>query len=198
MKSSLKKSIFGVGLLSLIVTGVLFYKKPQLFSSYELGDPIDSLNHVIVYYNGNTGTVIGRNTSVNGYNIGLKYQCVEFVKRYYYEFYHHEMPNSYGHAFSFYNKTLKDGVRNLERDLMQYTNPSATKPQVGDLIVMDAGSLSGFGHVAIVSEVREDEVEIIQQNPGATASSRVWFDLNSSNGNFHIEHSRVLGWLRME
>src|SRR5690554_7449178 len=61
----------------------------------EVGKAIDSLNNVLVYYNGDVGTVIGRNTR-NGYNLGLKFQCVEFVKRYYYEFYNHEMPDSYG------------------------------------------------------------------------------------------------------
>lgn len=46
------------------------------------GAPLDSLNGVVVYYNDGMGAVHGRNT-VDGYNVGLKYQCVEFVKRYY-------------------------------------------------------------------------------------------------------------------
>lgn len=198
MSSFFKKSIVCVVLLGLISTGILFIKKPQLFSSYELGDAIDSLNHVKVFYNGNTGTVLGRNTAANGYNIGLKYQCVEFVKRYYFEFYKHEMPNSYGHAVSFFDKSLSDGEINKDRDLIQCENPSAFIPQIGDLIVLDATSINGYGHVAIISEVRKDEIQIIQQNPGATANSRVWYDLKLNNGKYLIDNSRVLGWLRMK
>jgi len=198
MNSFFKKLVVCVVLIGLTLTGILFIKKPQLFSRYELGDPIDSLNHVKVYYNGNTGTVLGRNTAANGYNIGLKYQCVEFVKRYYFEFYKHEMPNSYGHAVSFFDKSLSDGEINKDRDLIQFENPSAAIPKIGDLIVLDATTINGYGHVAIISDVREDEIQIIQQNPGASASSRVWYDLNRSNGKYLIDNSRVPGWLRMK
>ncbi|HRH39166.1 MAG TPA: CHAP domain-containing protein, partial [Flavobacteriales bacterium] len=61
------------------------------------GAPIDSLHGVIVYHNDGMSATHGRNT-VDGYNVGLRYQCVEFVKRYYLEHYHHRMPNSYGNA----------------------------------------------------------------------------------------------------
>ncbi len=38
------------------------------------GDPLDSLNGVVVYCNGGFSGNSGRNV-VDGYNIGLKYQC---------------------------------------------------------------------------------------------------------------------------
>ncbi|MDW5290896.1 hypothetical protein [Formosa sp. PL04] len=62
------------------------------------------------------GHVSGRNTTPDGYNLGLKYQCVEFVKGYYYEHYNHKMPDSYGHAKSFFNSGIKDGKRRNQRD----------------------------------------------------------------------------------
>ena len=37
------------------------------------GDPLDSLNGVVVFYNAGIGNVSGRNV-VDGYNVGLKYQ----------------------------------------------------------------------------------------------------------------------------
>lgn len=164
----------------------------------EVGKAIDSLNNVHVYYNGDVGTVIGRNTR-NGYNLGLKFQCVEFVKRYYYEFYNHEMPDSYGHALSFYNPNIKDGYLNSQRALMQFSNPSATKPQVGDLLVMDATPFNSYGHVAIISKVEDNKIEIIQQNPGPNNPSRENFDLkNYENSTWKVENDRILGWLRKE
>lgn len=196
----MKKTLFV--LLALIVVsalGLLFYRKATAPSrEYTIGEPLDSLNHVVVYYNGGTGNVSGRNTAPDGYNIGLKYQCVEFVKRYYYEYYRHQMPNSYGNAIDFFNKTLKDGQFNADRDLIQYTNPSKSKPQVGDLIIMDATFSNAYGHVAIVSRVSDNEVEIIQQNAGNPDHPREVYDLEPGDGMWEIDHSRILGWLRMK
>ncbi len=193
----MKKWIFFFLFTTLVVIGFFVYKKnPLLFSSYKVGDPIDSLNHVVVYYNSGTGNISGRNTAPDGYNIGLKYQCVEFVKRYYYQHYQHKMPNAFGNAVDFFNKSLKDGEWNADRGLFQYSNPSASEPQIGDLIILDATSLNGYGHVAIISDVGTNSIEIIQQNGGKYASTRIQYGLSPGKGSWEIENSRVLGWLR--
>lgn len=198
----MKKKLFLF--LTIIAAGIFvffLYKKNEGLGSshvYQIGDRLDSLNHVVVYYNGGMGNVSGRNTSPDGYNIGLKYQCVEFVKRYYYQYYKHKMPNAYGNAIDFFNKTLKDGELNTDRNLVQFTNPSKSKPQIGDLIIMDATWTNEYGHVVIVSNVSEDEVEIIQQNAGNPDHPRDLFDLELNNGLWEIDHSRILGWLRMK
>lgn len=163
----------------------------------EVGVPLDSLNGVKVYYNGSVSNVSGRNLGVDGYNLGLKYQCVEFVKRYYYEHYNHKMPNSYGHAKDFFAKQLADGQINPERNLTQFNNPSSSKPQIGDLLIIDGNAFNPYGHVAIISQVYNDKVEIIQQNPGPAASSRVSIDLKYSDGKWKLNQSDILGWLRM-
>lgn len=197
----MKKALFL--LLAIAATSVLvifLYQRNAGYSphNYQIGDRLDSLNHVIVYYNGGMGNVSGRNTSPDGYNIGLKYQCVEFVKRYYYEYYKHKMPNAYGNAIDFFDRGLKDGALNKDRGLIQYTNPSKSKPQVGDLIIMDATWTNEYGHVVIVSNVTDDEVEIIQQNAGNPDHPRDVFDLEQADGLWEIDHSRILGWLRMK
>ncbi len=176
-------------LLSIYKLAILFNFNP----SYSAGEKIDSLNHVIVYCNGDLGDESGRNTTEDGYNLGLKYQCVEFVKRYYYEVYNHKMPNSYGNAIDFFNKSLKDGQLNEERNLIQFTNGSFSKPQIGDLVILDGTISNQFGHVAIISKVNDDEIEIIQQNTG---ESRNEIDLDYNEGKWRIDKSRVLGWLR--
>ena len=166
--------------------------------SMEVGDKVDSLNGVFVYYNSNTGNVLGRNTTADGYNLGLKYQCVEFVKRYYYEHLNHKMPDSYGHAKDFFVKGVADGKMVKHRNLHQYTNPSASKPKVNDLLVYDGNAFNKYGHVAIVSKVTDNKVEIIQQNPGALAPSRETYKLSKKDGKWKIEKSKALGWLRKE
>lgn len=188
-------------LIFLIIGFSLFFifnkiKAINFNRNYEVGQAIDSLNSVVVYFNGGTGNVTERNT-IDGYNLGLKYQCVEFVKRYYYEYYNHKMPDSYGHAVSFFNSNLKDGEKNEQRNLAQFTNPSQTKPQVGDLLVFKKTIFNRFGHVAIIASVSDTEIEIIQQNPGAFGKSRVRFTLfQNENGFWKIENKKILGWLR--
>lgn len=165
--------------------------------SYEVGQALDSLNGVVVYYNGAVDHTAGRNTSPDNYNIGIRYQCVEFVKRYYYEYLHHKMPDSYGHAKDFFNEEIPDGDLNKKRNLVQFRNGGASRPMADDLVVFAPTVFNSYGHVAIVSGVTEDEVEIIQQNPGPFGKSREKFSLVKTSSGWKIANERILGWLRL-
>lgn len=185
---------------ALISTSCFIYNyidKRSLHHTYHIGQMIDSLNGVYVYHNVRVSHSEGRNTSKDGYNIGLKYQCVEFVKRYYYEYYHHKMPDSYGNAKDFYDNKIKDGELNSARNLLQFSNPSKSKPKVGDLIILDGHFGNKYGHVAIISAINKNSITIIQQNPGIFDKSRVDMGLDSAGNKFKIDNARVLGRLRM-
>ena len=106
------------------------------------------------------------------------------------------MPDSYGHAIDFYDPSLTDGQRNGRRGLLQFANPSASKPQERDILVFNKTATNPFGHVAIVSAVIGDELEIIQQNAGPGGSSRVRLPLVNQHGRWLLKNRRVLGWLR--
>jgi hypothetical protein len=103
-----KNSIFKV-LVTLLLTAIVIYawKNYNLNPTYKFGQKIDDFNGVAVYYNGKISTVKGRNVTADLYNLGLKYQCVEFVKRYYYKKLNHKMPNSYGNAKDFVQESAK-------------------------------------------------------------------------------------------
>lgn len=180
--------------------GVIYYGLMHwnVNPSHQVGDIVDELNGVNVYYNGGISHVEGRNLTQDGYNLGLKYQCVEFVKRYYYEFYGHKMPDSYGHAIAFFDQKLQNGQLNESRGLMQYANGTLVKPQEGDLVVYTSTLANAYGHVAIVSAVRGSEVEIIQQNPGPFGVSREVYPLSQSESGWRIEYDRILGFLRLQ
>jgi hypothetical protein len=156
------------------------YNKPIV--QYEVGDVVDTLDNVLVYYNGNVNHVSERNLAKDGYNLGLKYQCVEFVKRYYYEHLSHKMPDSYGYAMEIYDSRFGDGQLNTKRNLLQFKNGSSSKPKVKDLIVFDGHEFNPYGHVAIVSKVGEDIIEITQQNPGPNSPSRDRIALYQKDG----------------
>lgn len=187
-----------IGLLILGFVGQWTFKKFNFNMKLEVGQKMDSLNGVFVYYNGAVDNVTERNTTKDGYNLGLKYQCVEFVKRYYYEHLNHKMPGSYGHAKDFFDKTLADGQINKQKNLTQYSNPSRTKPKMDDLLIYSETLFNKYGHVAIVSKVSRNEIEIIQQNPGTFGESRELFQLENKDGSWTISNDRILGWLRKE
>lgn len=192
-----KRALFiGIGIISLFIASYTIYTQVNAQQKHFIGEPIDSLNHVVVYYNGSVNNVEGRNTTSDGYNIGQKYQCVEFVKRYYYEYLNHKMPDSYGHAKDFFNPKIKDGKLNPARNLIQYSNPSEEKPTISDLIVFNKTRYNSHGHVAIVSDVTENDIEVIQQNPGPKGKSRVRYHINFIDGKWRIDNDRILGWLR--
>lgn len=186
--------IFGVLLCVLVV--FFAYRNTTVIATPEIGQKIDSLNGVAVYYNGSVNHVKGRRVTKDGYNLGLKFQCVEFVKRYYYEHLNHKMPNSYGHAKDFFNPNIKDGKLNKQRNLIQYTNPSSSKPKVDDLLVYSGTIFNTYGHVSIISQVSDNSIEIIQQNPGPGGASRLQFNLKNENGLWKIENHQIMGWLR--
>ena len=165
-------------------------------SSGKVGVKVDAYNGVAIYDNGSVRNVSGRNVTADGYNLGLKYQCVEFVKRFYYEYYDHKMPDSYGHARDFFNHSVPDGGYNKQRALTQYAQGSSTKPKSNDLIIFGPTPYNEFGHVAIVSKVKSNQIEIAQQNPGRGNSSRALYSLSNSGGKWSIGNQYVLGWLR--
>jgi surface antigen len=171
----------------LVIVGCVYwgYKKKIVFRA---GIQLDSYNGIPVYYN--TSGNHGRSVAPDGYPIGKKYQCVEFVKRYYYYHYNHKMPNPWGHAINFFNPRLKDGSLNEERNLIQYNQGSKSKPKEGDILVFK----SNYGHVAIVSEVTDCEIEIVQQN--VFIKTRDNFNLIFKNDLWYVDNDRVKCWLR--
>jgi len=193
-KISRRKILFAV---SIIIAGAIIWtcKKFVPYPQHTVGEVIDMYNGVEVYYNGEVDNVSGRNIQDN-YNIGLKYQCVEFVKRYYYQVFKHKMPDSYGHAVSFFDKRLSDGQINTKRGLIQYGNPSRVKPAANDILVYEGTLINPYGHVSIVINVTDDEIEIIQQNPGPFKPTREKMKIERNNGLWEIKESRVLGRLR--
>lgn len=166
------------------------------FDMPSAGTPIDSLNGVEVYYNGAFDKTYGRNVTPDGYNLGLNYQCVEFIKRYYYERFDHKMPNSYGHAVDFFDQSIKNDVAfNGNRGLFQYWNGNTARPKVDNIVVFKTEGINVFGHIGIISKITENEIEMVQQNYGL--KSRITYQLKTVMGRHYIDDKEVIGWLSM-
>lgn len=183
--------------ITIVLIISVFFTLSFRWANMDLGKKLDSLNGVSVYYNGSDFTnVSGRNVAPDGYNLGLKYQCVEFVKRYYYEHLNHKMPNTYGHAKDFFDQSLGDKGFNQKRGLMQYRNVREFAPQVNDILVYNGYAGNRFGHVAIISQIGADYIEIVQQNMGTRTRIKIpyvkYMQYNT------VADYNILGWLRKE
>ena len=201
MKFKRKSNSNRMAVIKLLITRTLVMVVVMIIGSSfftpKIGDAIDSIHGVKVYYNGsNFARSYGRNLAPDGYNLGLKYQCVEFVKRYYYQVYHHKMPNTQGNARDFFDKKLADRAYNKKRGLMQYRNVREYIPKAGDLLVYDSYPGNPFGHVAIIAEVGPEHVVIVQQNIGTLTRERL--KLVKFMDYYTIADYDILGWLRLE
>lgn len=186
--------------VAVMVVGVALYvaaTRINLNLGHEVGEVLDQYNGVPVYYNGAINQVAGRHVAPDGYNLGLRWQCVEFVKRYYHQRLGHRMPQDRGNAKDFFDVRVPNGATNAARGLQQFTNGAGERPQVDDLVVFAPWLFNRYGHVAIVSAVGPDHVEVIQQNPGPFGSSRERYPLKRDADGLRVEHPRLLGWLRL-
>lgn len=170
--------------------------KPARKSS-TVAKAIDKYKGVEIYDNGKVRNTFGRNVTDDGYNLGLKYQCVEFVKRFYYEYFDHKMPDSYGNAKDFYNSGLSQGGFNTARGLNQFRNKGNVAPKVNDILVFGPTPYNRFGHVAVVSKVKASSIEMVQQNAGPGNPSRESIPLMTDGKVWKVDDPYLLGWLRM-
>jgi hypothetical protein len=108
------------------------------------------------------------------------------------------MPDAMGHAKHFFDPEFADGQVNIKRDLIQYTNGSISAPQVEGIIIFSPTILNPYGHVAIVSNVFDESIQVIQQNAGPFSSSRDFYRLIKKDSHWYIAGKSTLGWLRMK
>ncbi|PTX99468.1 CHAP domain-containing protein [Verrucomicrobia bacterium LW23] len=159
---------------------------------------IDSYRGVKVYDNGPDFVKShGRHFSLTGYYYGQRWQCVEYIKRFYFDALGHAMPEVFGHARDFFDNETPQGEVNAKRDLLQYRNGGNVPPQADDLLVSQLIA-GGYGHVAIITKVQGNVVDVVQQNCGAD-NTRVTLQLQKdADGNYHLEMygQPVAGWLR--
>lgn len=178
--------------LVISLLGVIQYLKRD---EAKIGREIDSYKGVVVYDNGKSPeNNYGHHYSEDGYYYGEKWQCVEFVKRFYYDSKGYRIPDIFGNAKDFYDPAVAQGKLNHRRGLLQFRNGGNVRPEVDDLLVFTSGK---YGHVAIVTAVNEDSIEIIQQN--VMGQPRQILPLTIKKDQYSIETTKPpAGWLRKE
>ena len=164
-------------------------------SEIKCGDSIGSHNGITAYYNdGFNSCGSGRHMSRDGYSYGFKWQCIEYVRRYYKDYLNHKMPNRYGNASDYFINTLAHGSLNTERDLIQYKNGYTEKPKEGDILVFQ-NIAPPYGHVRLVTKVNGSVINVIEQNTGTSCYSTL--SLSQSGQNWTISDD-CTGFLRKQ
>lgn len=160
----------------------------------EVGSEIGRYKNVPAYQNGKVITTShGKHYANDGYYYGQKWQCVEYVKRFYHVAHSHHMPSVWGHACDFFNPEIPHGELNPARGMLQFQNGGNTAPMADDLLVFRAGTL---GHVAIITKVNKNTIEVIQQN--VHGSARSVHALSLVDGIYTVGTvKKPAGWLRL-
>ncbi|MBM3712836.1 MAG: CHAP domain-containing protein [Actinobacteria bacterium] len=153
---------------------------------------LGSYNGVKIYSNGSISYASNDYNNYNGTNTGMKWQCVEFVNRYYLIVNNKNIRIAGTNAVDYYSTAS-------QRSMYNYANNSSVSPAVGDILCFGGG----LGHVAIIREVGSNYVRITQQN-GTNTTSDLNFTLTMSvsNGNYNISATNlssslyIQGWLK--
>ena len=155
---------------------------PAALSITNCGDSLGSFNGVTAYYNSGGINSCGNRhwSSDRTYSYGFKWQCVEYVRRYYYDYLNHKMAETYGDAARYFKVNIPSGSINTERGLVQYHNGSIM-PQVNDLLIFQ-NMADGLGHVSIVTNVTDSTVSTIAQNIGGGCINFLSLDKNIISG----------------
>lgn len=194
-----QKTLIGLLALAGIAVSITVLQRkrtaaPKILKWPELGEVAHPHNGVQIYSNGlEVFNSHGKHHAADGYYYGRKWQCVEFIKRYYHDAHDHQMPNVWGHAKDFYQSDLTHGSINQGRNMLQFANCHSEKPQADDLLVWNN---EPYGHVAVIAEVHDDHIVVAQQNIYGAPLEEL--KLTLENGQWTIiDDTKPAGWLRL-
>lgn len=181
-------------------SGLTFYTRPIRIVAVPTGwgASLQSLNGVVVKSNGYGGfssTDYLLDAAI--YGSSQKYQCVNYIQRYYKDIYNRTIGNANGgHYWTNY----------LSHNLTQRINNGAGIPQQGDIICFTKpGSV---GHVGIVAGVYSGKLRVFQENVGQTDNNGQFcsgykdFTFTTNGSTYNVDASSgltgytTLGWVR--
>lgn len=121
---------------------------------------------------------------------GIKWDSAEFVNRYFIATYNHS-PMWEGPAGHWYQEARNYGLKRL-------ANCGSVRPEVGDMLVSEGGPA---GHAAIIREVTDHSVTVIQQNWfESPADNHHTLTMNSSGHRYCVapfgDSYPIAGWVR--
>ena len=124
----------------------------------------------------------------NGGNPSTKHQCTEFVREFCaVNFFHDDRKFGITYAQELFDKGPELGFS-------AYSNGGSTAPQPDDILCYSGGQ-SGYGHVAIIMEVNDNSIKIIDENRSCSSA----YATLTKSGNYlynNLDGYQIQGWLR--
>jgi len=168
------------------------------------GDSIGITNQNVIAFSNNDQSKDTKNKSKpNYYNeiyTGLKYECVEFVRRWLIIVYGITF-ESVNHAKNIFELKNFYSIKNSLININEFLNGSYNNIYFGDLIIWNyKGEFSSYGHVAIVVKIKNNFIYIAEQNTsnkswnGKKYSRKLLFDNNLLVDKDYTD-TEILGWI---
>jgi hypothetical protein len=186
--------ILSLGLFSLIL----------LFGTndIEFGEEIGRVNNVVAYSSHNTKMNLEKNyIKVNNASIftGLKWQCVEFARRYLvlkHNITFQEIDNAY-QIFDLNNFFYINNNKLITINIKKCINGTCNIIKEGSLLIWDH-NVDDTGHVAVITKVNKDNINIAEQN----RENKKWknnysrqINFKYINNNIYILDNHIIGWI---
>ena len=202
----MKKYLLSLVLGLMVWQGGIGQCTPPTNSYSSQGIEIGNFDGVPIYGNrisGNDYYISNVQYNMNGFITGMKWQCVEYVVRYYYLKYGLDIKRDATHTGD--GRTFYDDVVGntpyRRGGIIAFPNGGNTPPQVGDILgFRDNRSNDSAGHVAIISEVGDNYIKLAQQNAGTVCPVGFSLDYDMANNWIDGKNLRsiyvVQGWLR--
>lgn len=173
-----------------VVCGIASGNIPAYSCNYNIFDFFDANKYSIRH-------------EINGIYYGIKYQCVEFSRRWLIHVYGITF-DDVKTAYDIFN--LSHAVRMSDNNKILWKNiknGSSLRPVVGSILVWDKdGKFKESGHVAIVTEVSDTWIRVAEQNvdntlwpKGSNYSRELVANYNKLGKYFiHDDYGKILGW----
>jgi hypothetical protein len=198
---------FVVGTLGLLFAIALIANTflPPVSAAENFGTYLGQFRTVAAFSNSGTKPINSNNFIThplygNGVYAGVKWECVEYVRRFYLSALNLNVTWS-GHGWEWFSKAseidYKDG-NTLKEGFDSFANDAQSRPPaVGDILGYSTLVGGGFGHVAIIKRVRPTYIVTAQQNwinESSDLSRKL--PLTNINGKYKVGETAVTGWLR--
>jgi hypothetical protein len=173
--------------------------------SEELSTPFGTLlginNGVPAYSNNNSDFISEDHNYIGDFLSGLKWQCVEYARRWIITtqsltFHEVQCASDIWHLNSLFQVSNND----VKVPLYRIPNDSECPPSPGDLLIYKNGNDAPYGHIAIISQVYSDMIEISEQNWDNcywTGNFSRTMPLTKIHGHYFLidEEYPIIGWM---
>jgi len=157
---------------------ILIYLSMRIDSIYGVTE-----NGVVAYCNSSKYNLVDH--YLDGLPTGKKWQCVEFVRRYYMQIHHLTFP-SVANAYEMMKLTELIDINTQQPHPCIFYSPTESTPQKDDILIMEHDK---YGHTAIIVAIQDKRIQIAEQNWEPWVAPHYSRELS-------VDDPLIIGWLR--